>query len=119
MTPIFANLVAASLHCSGFNTLLCCGLFNGFYSRRNLDPQKDISVQQTVRYLSYLMRQISYLLIGIITPFLMLDYKIGLFHGCIAVFYNFSMVLIVWMLSIFVMPILSYSCQPANLRNDQ
>lgn len=37
MTPIFANLVAECLHCSGFNTLICCGLFNGLYSRKNLD----------------------------------------------------------------------------------
>lgn len=110
MTPMLANLVAETFSCSGFNTLLCCGLFNGLYSRRNLEPQKDMSVQQTVRYLAYILRQVSYVIIGIVSPFIILNQNLGLLHVAMAFFYNLSMVGIVWLLSYFAMPMIAYPC---------
>ena len=69
-----------------------------------------MSVQQAVRYLSYILRQVSYLIIGIISPFIILNQKVGLLHVFVAVLYNLSMVLIVWLLSYFAMPMLAYPC---------
>ena len=117
MTPILANLVAETLKCSGFNTVLCCGLFNGLYSRRNLSIQQDISVQLTMRYIAYILRQISYILIGLVTPFLIIQHKLGFVHVIMVIYYNLSMVLIVWLLNTFAMPKLIHPCLSQRQRN--
>ena len=42
MTPLFAFLIAEALDCSGLNTLIFCGLFQGIYTQKNLDTGKKI-----------------------------------------------------------------------------
>lgn len=64
-----------------------------------------------MRYIAYILRQIGYLLIGLVVPFLCLKFKIGLVHLAMAFYYNISMVLIVWLLSYFAMPFLLFPCQ--------
>lgn len=68
MTPIFTFLVAEMLGCSGLNTLIACGIFQSVYAKHNLNDQKNSSIDSTVNYLAYLMRQVGSILIGIFFP---------------------------------------------------
>jgi len=113
LTPIFANLLAETFSCSGFNTLICCGLFNGVYTRQNLDHQKDKTVQSAVHYIAYLMRHISYLLIGLVVPFIIYNQHQGFYVGYIGavLFVNIFLVAAVHGISSFLMPKLMELCQ--------
>ena len=68
MSPIFAYLVAESLYCSGYNTLILVGLFQSIYTLNNLETWKQKVVMKISIYVSHSNRQIGCILMGIITP---------------------------------------------------
>lgn len=67
--PIFAFLICETLKGSGLQAVLICGLLQGVYGLKNITQEKRRVVLSTVRYVSFLMRQIASLIIGILVPF--------------------------------------------------
>lgn len=69
MSPIFCYLICETLSASGCQALICCGLFQGIYGWKNIQERQLLVVESTVRYVSFLMRQIGCVVIGILAPF--------------------------------------------------
>lgn len=53
MSPTFAYLVAESLYCSGYNTLILVGLFQSIYTLNNLEGWKQKVVMKISIYISH------------------------------------------------------------------
>jgi len=85
VTPLISFLLAEAVSTSGLLALSICGIFQSLISIRNMEAYKSQMILNTFTYLSFLVRQIGCILIGIITPFYLVNspyqwYKLVIFN---------------------------------------
>jgi len=78
LTPVIAFLLTEALEASGLISLIICGLFYQVFTCQNVSQEADITFRTTVKYISHLMKQIGCILMGIISPFYIVNADEGL-----------------------------------------